>query len=214
MPQLARTIAIVGPDGSGKTTQAELLVERLRAAGYDAEYVHALYYLSDSVPYAARLRRRIGPRRTRTQDPGTYGPLYLARRALFAVFGFWFALLTIGLVFAQLRNTDRVVVFDRYYHQFFYDVYGPSSVLLARLLPQPWRMVYLDADLPTVQTRMGTVDRVVDAQYYTTVIGVYDECVSDGWLSFGVESPIETLHEQIFEAINYAVDRPRTDSYQ
>ena len=214
MPQLARTIAIVGPDGSGKTTQAELLVERLQAAGYDAQYVHALYYLSDIVPYAGRLRRRIGPRKTRTQDLRTYGPLYLARRVLFGVFGFWFALLTIGLVSVKFRNTNRVVVFDRYYHQFFYDVYGPSSIPLARLLPQPWRIIYLDADLPTVQTRMGTVDRAVDAQYYVTVLNLYDECATDGWLSFGVEQPIETLHEQIFEAIYDTVDRPRTSSYQ
>ena len=212
MPQLARTIAIVGPDGSGKTTQAELLVERLQAAGYDAQYVHALYYLSDSIPYAARLRRRIGPRRTRTQDSGAYGPLYLARRVLFGAVGFWFALLTIGLVSVESRDTNRVVVFDRYYHQFFYDVYGPSSILLARLLPQPWRTIYLDADLTTVQTRMVTVDRTVDAEYYTTVIALYDKCVSDEWLSFGVEPPIETLHEQIFEAVRYAVDRPRTSS--
>ena len=214
MPQLARTIAIVGPDGSGKTTQAELLVERLQAAGYDAQYVHALYYLSDSIPYAGRLRRRIGPRKTRTQEPETYSPLYLVRRILFGVFGFGFALFTIGLVSVQFRNTNQIVVFDRYYHQFFYDVYGPSSILLTRLLPQPWRIIHLDADLPTVQTRMGTVDRAVDAQYYATVLNLYAECATDGWLSFGVELPIETLHEQIFEAIRYTVDRPRTSSYQ
>ena len=212
MPQLARTIAIVGPDGSGKTTQAELLVERLQAAGYDAQYVHALYYLSDSVPYAARLRRRIGPRKTRTRESGTYGPLYLVRRVLFGVFGFWFALLTIGLVSVRFRHANQVVVFDRYYHQFFYDVYGPSSVQLARLLPQPWRIIYLDADLNTVQARMGTVDRAVDPQYYTTVLNLYDECVSDEWLSFGVEPPIETLHEQIFEVICSIVDRPQISS--
>ena len=202
MSQLARTVAIVGPDGSGKTTQAELLVERLRATGYDVQYVHALYYLSDGVPYAARLRERIGPRSTRTRGSGTYGPLYLVRRALFGAFGFWFALLTIGLVSVRSRDADRVVVFDRYYHQFFYDVYGPSSIPLTRLLPQPWRTIYLDADLTTVQTRMGAVDRAVDANYYTAVIDLYGDCVSDDWLSFGVESPVETLHEQIFEAIS------------
>ena len=212
MPQLARTVAIVGPDGSGKTTQAELLVERLQAAGYDAQYVHALYYLSDNVPHAARLRRQIGPRKTRTQDPETGGPLYLVRRVLFGLLGFWFALLTIGIVSVQFRSTNQVVVFDRYYQQFFYDVYGPLSIPLLRLLPRPWRMIYLDADLATVQTRMGTVDRTVDAQYYATVITLYDECADDEWLSFRVELPIETLHEQIFDAIRYTVDRNRIGS--
>ena len=57
MPQLACMIAIVGSDRSGKTPQAELLVERLQTVGYDAQYVHALYYLSDKISYADRLRR-------------------------------------------------------------------------------------------------------------------------------------------------------------
>ncbi|WP_254547142.1 hypothetical protein [Halomarina pelagica] len=214
MLQLARTIALVGPDGSGKTTQAQLLVERLQAAGYDAQYVHALYYLSDNIPCADRLRRRLGPRTTRTRDPGTCGPFYSVRRALFGLFGVWFALLTIGIVSVRFRNRNQVVVFDRYYHQFFYDVYGSVSPLLSGLLPQPWRMIYLDADLTTVQTRMGTDDRAVGRMYYATVIELFDECATDGWLSFRAELPIETLHEQIFEAIRYDVDRDRLLSRQ
>lgn len=200
MPQLPRTVAIVGPDGSGKTTQANLLVERLQAAGYDAQYVHALYYLSDTIPYADRLRRHLGPRKTRTQAPG-HGPFSLVRRALFGLVGFWFALLTIGLVSVQVRSKRQIVVFDRYYHQFFYDVYGPASLPLSRLLPQPGRMICLDADLTTVQTRMDTVDQAVDRQYYITVIDLYDECTTSRWLSFCADLPIETVHEQIFQAI-------------
>ena len=214
MPQLPRTIAIVGSDGSGKTTQAELLVERLQTVGYDAQYVHALYYLSDSVPCADRLRRRLGPRKTRTQNSGVYDPLHLARRALFGWFGFWFALLTIGIVSVRFRNRSQIVVFDRYYHQFLYDVYSSSSIPLSRLLPRPWRMIYLDADLSTVQTRMGTADQAVDGSYYATVIDLYDECATDGWLSFRAELPIETLHEQIFEVIRCDIDQDRIVSRQ
>ena len=214
MPQLARTIAIVGSDGSGKTTQAELLVERLQTVGYDAQYVHALYYLSDNVPCADRLRRQLGPRKTRTQNSGVCSPLYLVRRALFGWFGFWFALLTIGIVSVRFHNRSQIVVFDRYYHQFFYDVYDSSSLPLSRLLPQPWRMIYLDTDHFTVQTRMGTDDQAVDRQYYATVIDLYDECATDKWLSFRGELPIETLHEQIFEAVRCDVDRDRIISRQ
>jgi thymidylate kinase len=205
MHQRARTIAIVGPDGSGKTTQSELLVERLRAAGYDAQYVHALYYLSDNVPRADRLRRRLGPRNTRTHASGSRRPTYLLRRVLFGVFGFWFALLTIGIVSVRFRG--RVVVFDRYYQQFFYDVYGSAGIALSRLLPGPWRTVYLDADLTTVRDRMGPTDRAVDESYYATVIDLYDDCSTTGWQSFRAELPIETLHERIFEAIRCDVDR-------
>ncbi|MFC4550462.1 MULTISPECIES: hypothetical protein [Halorussus] len=209
MLQTARTIAIVGPDGSGKTTQAELLVERLQELGYDVQYVHALYYLSDRVPYADRFRRKLGPRKMRTRDRRTDGPLYFVRRTLFGLFGFWFALLTVGVVSVIYRGSNRVVVFDRYYQQFLYDVYGRSSVPLSQLLPQPWRMIHLNADLDTIQIRMGTVDRSADEQYYATVIDLFDECSTDDWLSFRAELPIETLNERIFEAVRTDVKRGR-----
>ncbi|WP_224450603.1 hypothetical protein [Haloprofundus salilacus] len=209
MLHTARTIAIVGPDGSGKTTQAKLLVEHLQAAGYDAQYVHALYYLSNNFPYADELRRRIGPRKTRTQLTKTGRPVYLLRQALFGLVGFWFALLTIGVVSLRFRDESQIVVFDRYYQQFFYDVYGPLAVFLSRLLPQPWRMIYLNADLTTIQTRMDATDRAADTQYYATVIGLYDECSTDEWLSFRAELPVETVHGRIFEAIHCDLYRER-----
>lgn len=212
MPQLTRAVAVVGPDGSGKTTQAKLLVERLRAAGYDAQYVHALYYLSDAVPCADRLRKRFGPRKTRTGESGD-GPFYLVRRALFGLVGFWFALLTIGVVAVRAREEGQVVVvFDRYYHQFFYDVYGPAGRPLSRLLPRPRRTVYLDADLSTARTRMDGVDRAVEEEYYAAVIGLYEECATPGWLSLRADLPIETLHEQIFREIRSEIDRDRIGS--
>lgn len=130
--------------------QARLLTERLQVAGYDAQYVHALYHLTDGIPYAHRLRERVGPRRmcTETRRTGPWRPLYLARWVLFGWVGYLFALGTIFLV--SVRSRDRIVVFDRYYHQFLYDVYGPASLLLSRSLPQPWRTVHLDAELDTL----------------------------------------------------------------
>ena len=207
MNRTARTVAIVGPDGSGKTTQARLLTERLQEAGYDAQYVHALYYLSDAVPRSNQLRRRIGPRKTRTQTRARYAPLYLARRLLFGWFGYWFALITIMFVSVRFRN--RIVVFDRYYQQFFYDVYGPAARPLARAFPQPWRTVYLDADLDTLRTRQRAADRAVDDQYYIRAIDIYNACATDDWLRFDARLPVETLHERLFCEISRSVDAER-----
>lgn len=207
MPWTARTVAIVGPDGSGKTTQARLLVERLQAAGYEAEYVHALYYLSDLLPESDRLRRRVGPRKTRTHTRSTHGGSYLARRLLFGWLGYWFAVVTILFVSVRFRN--RIVVFDRYYQQFFYDVYGPAAVPLAHALPQPWRTVHLDADLDTVRARLDAVDRTADEQYYVRAIDVYDACATDDWLRLRAETPITALHERIFEDLRRDIDAER-----
>lgn len=203
----ARTVAIVGPDGSGKTTQGRLLAERLRSTGYDTQYVHALYYLSDAVPYASQLRKQIGPRKTRTQTRPRYDPLYLGRRLLFGWFGYWFALITIAFVSVRFRN--RIVVFDRYYQQFFYDIYGPAAGPLSCTLPQPWRTVYLVADLDTLRARLEPIDRAVDESYYARVIDVYEAYATDDWLRFHAERPVETLHGQIFEEIHRSIDAER-----
>lgn len=201
MGQPVRTVAVVGPDGSGKTTQAKLLVERLRAAGYDAQYVHALYYLSDRFPYAERLRGRFGPRQTRT---GSRGPTRLGsavRRTLFGLFGLLFAVLTLGVVALQYRGADQVVVFDRYYQQFLYDVYGPIGRPLTRLLPQPSRTIYLEADVETVRARADSADSAVETLYYTTVIELLDDCVASTWRTIPAERPVEAIHGEILAVI-------------
>ena len=203
MRQTAYTVAIVGPDGSGKTTQATLLVERLQSAGYDARYVHVLYYLSDRLPFANRLRSKFGPRKTRTDTSEAMGPWSLVRQVLFGIAGFWFALLTIAAVTLKYRNTDQILVFDRYYQQFFYDVYGPASVRLSQALPQPCRTIYLEADLATVQSRVGPADSAAEAQYYATVIELFTDCATPRWTVLRAELPVETLHNQIIEAIGF-----------
>ncbi|WP_129113453.1 hypothetical protein [Halegenticoccus tardaugens] len=204
MRRTARTVAVVGPDGSGKTTQARLLTKRLRANGYDAQYVHALYYLTNPLPYDDRLRRRVGPRSTRTGRRSSYSPPYLARRFLFAWFGYWFALATV--LIASVRVRDRIVVFDRYYQQFFYDVYGPVGLPLSRFLPQPWRMVYLEADLDTLRPRFDAVDRSIDERYHSAAIDRYDVCATDDWLRLPAELSVDRLHELIFEEIRYGIE--------
>lgn len=203
MRQTAYTVAIVGPDGSGKTTQAKLLVERLQSAGYDARYIHALYFLSDRLPYANRLRRQFGPRKTRTHTPDTIRLSSFIRRVLFSMAGYWFALLTITIITLQYRNPNQILVFDRYYQQFFCDVYGPISVRLSQVLPQPDRMIYLKTDLATVQARLGAEDNAVEAQYYSNVIELFTDCAAPSWTVLCAELPIGALHNQILKTLGF-----------
>ena len=201
-------VAIVGPDASGKTTQARLLTERLQAAGYNAQYIHGLYYLSDAFPGANWLRERIGPRTLRTERRKSPGPIYRTFRVLFTWFSYFFALTAIFSV--SVRSRNQIVVFDRYYHQFFYDVYGPVSVPLSRSLPTPWKTIYLNAEFDVLRTRMNAGDRSVDDSYYTAVIDHYADCATEDWLRYPAELPITTLHEQIFEEICDELARENT----
>lgn len=201
MPLLARTVAIIGPDGSGKTMQAHLLTKRLQNAGYDARYVHSLYYLSDYVPWATWLRQRVGPRRMRTERRHYSRLMYLVRRILFILFGYWFALITILLVTSP--SHDRIIVFDRYYQQFFFDIYGPAGSPLSRCLPQPQLTIYLDAEFDTLKPRLDAKDRSVDESYYESVTSVYTECVNANWLQLPAELPADVLHARIFEEVTH-----------
>ncbi|MFB9807353.1 dTMP kinase [Haladaptatus pallidirubidus] len=204
MQRKALIVAIVGPDGSGKTTQAQLLTTRLQAAGYDADYVHALYYFSDRIPYANRLRKQVGPRTARTKRQTTWSPLYLLQRLSFATFGYLFAVGTIALV--SRFSSNQIVVFDRYYHQFLYDVYGQASRPLSQCLPQPWRIIYLQADIETLRSRQDTEDRMVNEQYYETVNELYATLMTDTWMQMPANLPIVMLHDQIFDAVHHDLD--------
>lgn len=197
-------VAIVGPDGSGKTTQARLLTGRLQATDHDARYVHGLYYLSDVIPYADWLREKAGPRRLQTEKRGGGNSLDRRLRGVFRLFGYLFALLTI--LFVTVRSRNQIVVFDRFYYQFFYDIYGLESVALLRALPTPWRIVFLDAELDEIRPRLSAMDRSVDDSYYETVIDHHAACATEDWLRYRAELPISTLHEQIFEDIYQDID--------
>lgn len=202
--RLAYIIAIVGPDASGKTTQANLLTERLQASGYDARYVHGLYYFSNIFPRATQFREKVGPRQLRTKSQEKEGPLYRGFRTLFSWFGYLFALITVLFVSIWYRN--QIVVFDRFYHQFFYDIYGPTGVRLSRILPTPWRVIYLEAEFGTIRPRLSTVDKFADDSYYETVIDHYATCATEDWLRYRAELPISTLHNQIFDEIQQDIE--------
>ncbi|MFH5802074.1 hypothetical protein [Haladaptatus sp. CMAA 1911] len=204
MQRKAHIVAIVGPDGSGKTTQAQLLTTRLQAAGYDAKYVHSLYYFSDRIPYANQLRQQVGPRKARTKRQTIWSPLYLLQRLVFGIFGYLFAVGTIAVV--SRSSSDQIVVFDRYYHQFLYDVYGQAGRPLAQWLPQPWRIIYLQADIETLRSRQDTEDRMVNEQYYETVNELYATLMTDTWMQMPAKLPIAVLHDQIFDAVHYNLE--------
>jgi GTPase SAR1 family protein len=202
--RLAYIIAIVGPDASGKTTQANLLTERLQASGYDARYVHGLYYFSNIFPRANQFREKVGPRQLRTNRQDKEGALYRVFRTLFSWLGYLFALITI--LFVSVWHRDQIVVFDRFYHQFFYDIYGPMGVQLSRTLPTPWRVIYLEAEFDAIRPRLSTVDKSAANSYYEAVIDHYAICATEDWLRYRAELPISTLHNQIFDDIDQDID--------
>ncbi len=171
-----RIVALVGPDGTGKSVQAARLVERLRSQGYRARSVRPVYVLFDP----ARLRGdadgapALSPRRRRhrADADGRPGGVEKARSLIFVGLGYGYALATYLWLRAHLRK-DEFVVCDRYFYQFFYDLGGPAAGRTAMAFPRPDRAFFLDASPNTLRARKPEPSDAGD--YLDSVVHFYRE---------------------------------------
>ena len=136
-------IAIEGLDGSGKTTQARLLVERLNAGGHQARYIRPLFIFmkEDSAS------ERISPRRARV------GGSNIFKRVALGMAGYLYAL----ACYFKMRfgmGKGKLIICDRYFYQFFLDLFGRSGVRVAAMFPRPDMVFFLDAELDILYSRM------------------------------------------------------------
>ena len=105
-------VAIEGLDGSGKTTQSKMLVERLKGAGYNAVYVRPLYAFIGEKSISGG----ISPRRARITGANIFKKIALG------IAGYLYAL----ACYLKMRlgpGRRRVAVCDRYFYQFFFDLF-------------------------------------------------------------------------------------------
>jgi thymidylate kinase len=161
MPEL---IALCGIDGAGKSTQASLLKDRLRASGRSAEVLWCRWdplLARPAVRLLDRLSRR-GASETGVSEPGERNDD--SRRALRhrllslpVVRRLWTGLMVLdyGLQVApklvMARRRSEVVIVDRYRHDVLIDLSAggelkPTPRVLRWLLPAPDLIVVLDVD--------------------------------------------------------------------
>ena len=169
-------MAIEGVDGCGKTTQAQMLVDRLKRNRYKAIYIRPVYLLLDSIRLkTAEKKNWASPRRARVSDVTNKNEtkkLAIIRRALMGLLGYPYALAI--CIFMKLKSRNFIIVCDRYFYQFFFDLYGDFSDKVVKIFPRPDLTFFLDADLDLFHSRMdNSFDASVDRVYYTNVINSY-----------------------------------------
>ena len=170
-------VAFEGVDGSGKTTQAKMLVNRLRKQGYRVAYVQPVsMLLSTLTHFKVNNISAISPRKARVSpelNSNQCGWLSLIRKQFMKLLGYFYAL-TAYLSIRLHIGKKRVVVCDRYFYQFFFDLYGESSLRVLKIFPKPDITFFLNGDADTIYQRMtDSFDKTVSKNYYIDVINFY-----------------------------------------
>ncbi len=171
-------VAVVGIDGCGKTTQAKMLVSSLRSMGYDAEYVRSEFLLLELLNGFGeeKVMSRLSPRKARNRNTAQEnGRSSNARRAVIGLLGYLYALTTY-LVIAFQSSRKKIVVCDRYFLQFFYNLFGRRADLAIDLFPKADITFFLEGSLEILYSRMrDPSDKSTSTSYYTDVEEMFEE---------------------------------------
>ena len=170
-------MAIEGVDGCGKTTQAKMLVDRLNRWGYEAMYVQPVFILLNILTRSkGNDVALISPRKTRTSQMSNSdkcGRRFLPKKLFMGLLGYPYALATYISIKVYLTR-NNIVVCDRYFYQFFFDLFGDWSETIIKVFPKPDIVFFLDGDLDIFYSRMDdSFDASVGRDYYTKVINLY-----------------------------------------
>jgi len=195
-------VAIIGLDGSGKTTQAMMLVDRLKREGYNAIYVKPNYFLLNYL-FGLKIRKNpfISPRKNRVAKVNYSDAIYSKlQNSLIAPLGYLYALLNrISMAFFN----KKIIVCDRYFYQFFYDLFGNSSNKLIKFFPNPDIAFFLNTSLDVLYSRMqNSFDKIVDKDYYEKVLN-FLKMISkkNDFLEIKADKDEKLINEIIFQEV-------------
>jgi thymidylate kinase len=164
-------VAIEGIDGCGKTTQARMLVDRLKMNGYETTCVRPVYVLLNLMRLRVRDKNSVSPRKTRVYETPNKNPAII-QRAFMGLLGYLYALAT--YIFLKVYCRNKIVVCDRYFYQFFFDLFGNWNGNVIKFFPKPDTTFFLDGDLDLFYSRMdNSFDASVSRDYYSEVLNLY-----------------------------------------
>ena len=170
-------VAIVGPDGCGKTTQAKMLVDRLKNGGYNAIYVQPVFILLNILDRSKGNNvALISPRKARTSQMSNsdkHKIIFFSKKLFMTLLGYPYALTTYLFIKFYLGR-NKIVVCDRYFYQFFFDLFGNRSQNVIKFFPKADLTFFLDGNLDIFYSRMDdSFDAHVSKDYYSEVINLY-----------------------------------------
>lgn len=202
-------IAIIGPDGSGKTTQAKMLVDQLKRDGCNVDYVHVYDLLFDIFRPLRKIKiNKIGPRNFRNGHSKNNKTRSNFTRLFIGFFGIIYA--TISYIYiAVFLSNDKTVICDRYFYQFFFDLFGNYAEKIAKIFPRPDKTFLLHGTVEQFYSQMtDPIDKTFSNEYYGNLIKFYGKLSTE--LDFVIIDATNNKNEinQIIymEALDYMRD--------
>jgi dTMP kinase len=185
-------LAIEGVDGSGKTTQAHALVARLQQAGFTASYTRPLFI------FIKENSRRIsmGPRRAGAVEPN------ILKTTALGVLGYFYAM----ACYLYLRfqpDKRKIIVCDRYFFQFFFDLFGGFGLRVTGLFPRPDMTFLLTGEPGAFYPRMTSPsDAAVNTEYFKKIGLLYNK-LSEKYHPVKINGSMdkEKINDIIFEHV-------------
>lgn len=188
-------ISIVGIDGSGKTTQAKLLVNKLKNKGYSVKYIRPTYLLYD------KLKRNnsailYSPRKIvrKNHKPNFLKKNIINLSALFYAYITW--------VIIRIISFNKIIVCDRYFYQFFYDLHGQNSIKILNILPKPDLTILLQDNLTNLWSRMDDFDQKMDKKYYEDLTIFFNKLADyNNFISINASLNKTEVSEKIYQEV-------------
>ncbi len=197
-------MAIEGIDGSGKTTQAKILVDRLNKIGSPSVYVSPVFVLLNFFKIAKKDgASRFSPRKSRTKH--TDYSSNSKKKSTKSMLGYFWAYLSYAFIKVRYRN--KIVVCDRYFYQFFYDLFGGENKLIQRF-PKPNMVFFLKGDLNLFYSRMTDLsDASVNAVYYQRVLSFYNGVLDNNCFMLNANCSKDAISDEIFNTLQAHVSK-------
>ena len=195
-------MAIEGIDGCGKTTQAKMLVDRLKKEGYKAMYVQPVFVLLNIL---ARSKGNdvapISPRKIRTSkmsDSDKHEKRFFFKKLFMSFLGYPYAVAT--YIFMKFTGRNKIIICDRYFYQFFFDLFGNWSEKIIKFFPKPDITFFLDGELDFFYSRMDdSFDAHVSKDYYSEVINLFRKVSQKyGFIQIDAKLDKEAINDIIF----------------